>query len=410
MDEPNQRWTFKAIVSDGDNWTRYQRMYAGRISAHQITEVEKMLACGDPQNGFATYICLKCGTTKVVCFSCKSRICSRCGKVYADTWAQQLTNRLFKVTHRHITFTVPAELWPILEAEPTWRHVLFEAANRTLRKVLKAEPGIVMVLHPYGKDLKVNYHVHVLVTEGGLTAGGTWESQSFLNYTKLRKIWQYECLTGLRGVMPQAAATACLIDQLFRQYPKGFYVHAKPRVKDGQGISRYIGRYIRHPAIADARILAYDGTTVTFYYEDHQAVRHEQTLPVLTFIHGVVRHIPPKQFKMVRYFGVYAPRKADQVQAILHQISRMVGRIVFRLSWRNRIQRDFDRDPLQCPRCGEPDMELYSLTVRWRGHLKTFGGLKWLFQRQALLELSQVPRLDPDPTPMPVPRQLAFGF
>jgi hypothetical protein len=69
---------------------------------------------------------------------------------------------------------------------------------------------------------------------------------------------------------------------------------------------------------------------VTFYYEDRQGVRHQQVLPVLEFIHGVVRHIPPKQFKMVRYFGLYAPRKAAQVQALLQHIGQMLGRVVRR--------------------------------------------------------------------------------
>jgi len=113
-----QRWTVKDIVSDGDNWSRYKQEYAGQVSAHQITEVEKMLACGERSRGFASYICLACGETVHVCFSCKSRVCSSCGKVYADEWARQLTSRMFNVIHRHITFTLPAELWPILEANP----------------------------------------------------------------------------------------------------------------------------------------------------------------------------------------------------------------------------------------------------------------------------------------------------
>lgn len=83
---------------------------------------------------------------------------------------------MFNVTHRPITVTLPAELWPILEATPDWRKELFGAANRTLRKVMKGEPGIGMVLHPYGKDLKANYHLHGLVTEGGLNAAGEWEA------------------------------------------------------------------------------------------------------------------------------------------------------------------------------------------------------------------------------------------
>jgi hypothetical protein len=406
----SKRWTVKAIVSDGDNWEAYQAAYVGEVTAHQIAEVEKMLGCGDPANGYATYICLNCGETKQVCFSCKSRVCSSCGKVHADEWAAQMSSRMFNVTHRHITFTVPDVLWPILEMYPAGRKVLFGAAHRTLRKVMEGEPGIVMVLHPYGKDLKVNYHVHVLVTEGGLDETGEWIAQPFLSYYKLRKIWQYECLTELGKVLPAERETRHLIDRLFKRYKKGFYVHAEPKVEDGQGISRYIGRYIRHPAIADTRILVYDGATVTFYYEDHQGTRHEQTLPVLEFIHGVVRHIPPKHFKMVRYFGLYAPRKAAQVRDIMQQIGKMIGRVVRRLDWRQRIQRDFERDPLECSRCGVAGMELYKLTVRWRGQLKTFGGLKWLFERGCLIEVPEDPSPEPVPPQPPPARRLALGL
>jgi hypothetical protein len=409
-DKATKRWTFKAIVRDKDNWEKYQAAYAGQVTAHQIAEVEKMLGCGDPTNGYATYICLNCGETKQVCFSCKSRVCSSCGKVHADEWAGQMSSRMFNVTHRHITFTVPAALWPILETYPEGRKVLFGAADRTLRKVMKGEPGIVMVLHPYGKDLKVNYHVHVLVTEGGLNAAGEWVAQTYLSYQALRKVWQYECLTRLRTVLLSEPATCQLIDELFKRYGNGFYVHAEPKVKDGQGISRYIGRYIRHPAIADTRILTYDGATVTFYYADHQGTRHEQTLPVLEFIHGVVRHIPPKHFKMVRYFGLYAPRKAATVRTIMQQIGKMIGRRVRRLDWRQRIQRSFDRDPLQCSRCGASGMELYSLTVRWRGQLKTFGGLKWLFERGSLREFPEAPFPEPARPQLPPARQLALDL
>jgi len=31
-----------------------------------------------------------------------------------------------------------------------------------------------MVLHPFGRDLKTNMHVHILMTEGGLISGGDW--------------------------------------------------------------------------------------------------------------------------------------------------------------------------------------------------------------------------------------------
>jgi len=379
--------SFKRIVQDKDNWERYKVVYAGQVSADQVAEVEKMLGCRDAKNGFASHICLKCGETVQVPFSCKSRVCSSCGKVYAEEWAQKLTSRLFNVTHRHITFTVAEELWGVFEGQAEWRRVLFEAANATLRKVMEVEPGLVVVLHPYGKDLKVNYHVHVLVTEGGLDEAGRWQERSYINYEALRKVWQYEVLTRLRAVMPANETSQQLIDRLFREHVQGFYVYAKPRVKEGEGVSRYIGRYIRHPAIADSRIVAYDGQAVTFYYEDHTGRRCECVLPVLEFIHGVVRHIPPKQFKMVRYYGLYAPRKASAVWDLMERIGKAVGRVVRRLSWRKRIQRDFQRDPLTCPRCGSREMELYSLTFRYHGRLVTAGGTNWLLERGAIVDL-----------------------
>lgn len=407
-----RKLSVKEIIQDKDNWQRYQESYAGQVTANQIAEVEKMLGCGDLANGFATYICLNCGEQVKVAFSCKSRVCSSCGKVHADEWAKQLGARLFNVTHRHITFTVPSELWPHFEAHPEWRGVLFAAANETLRQLIRGEPGIVMVLHPYGKDLKVNYHLHVLVTEGGLDEADNWHEQSYISYAGLRKIWQAAVLSRLREAMGQQAQPGDLIDRLFRRYGEGFYVYAEPRVKQGEGISRYIGRYVRHPAIADSRIIDYDGQTVTFSYQQRQqrgkVAQKMVKMPVLDFIHGVVRHIPPKQFKMVRYYGLYAPRKIGRIREILRAIGRAVKKKVYRLGWRWRIKHDFRRDPLRCPRCGQPDMELYSLTVRYGKRLITLGGMKWLWERGSLIEVTQLP---PPPTQAePQPVQLAFSF
>lgn len=380
-----EQWTFKRIVLDGDNWERYQKAYAEQVLPEQLAEVEKMLGCRNPRNGYATYICLDCGEMKKVPFSCKSRVCSSCGKVAAEEWSKEVTSRMFTVVHRHVTFTVPRELWSEFERQAEWRGVLFEAANATLSKVMKVEPGIVAVLHPYGKDLKVNYHLHVLVTEGGLDEAGHWQEKGFISFEALRKVWQYEVLTRLREVISADGRTKGLVDRLFRQYRNGFYVHAAPRVKNGKGISRYIGRYIRHPAIADTRIVGYDGEQVRFYYQDHEGRRHERVMPVSAFIHGVVRHVPPKQFKMVRYYGLYAPRKASAMRALLKEIGKVVGRVIRRLSWRERIQRDFQRDPLTCPRCGSHDLELLSLTFRKCGQLMTIGGINWLLDRGAIM-------------------------
>lgn len=405
-------WTFKTIVEDGSNWERYQRAYGDQVTEEQVEEVEKMLGCGDARQGFATYVCLDCGEEKRVSFSCKSRICSSCGKVHADEWSEQLSSRMWNVTHRHITLTLPSELWLECEANESWRKELFGAADATLKEVMKSQAGVVMTLHPYGKDLKVNYHVHVLVTEGGMDEAGQWQAQPYLDYKSLRRVWQYEVLTRLRAVMPETLENKRLINELFTRYPNGFYVYAKPKVRDSQGIGRYIGRYLRHPAIADSRIVAYDGETVSFCYDERfkgRKVRREQTLPVLDFMHGVIRHIPPKHFKMVRYYGLYAPRKKAAVKQLMKQIGNMLGRAVRRLGWRGRRLRDFHQDPLTCSQCGSTDMVLFSLTLPWMGRMITLGGWPWLFARGDLIE-DPPQSLETQHHPESLPYQSAFAF
>ena len=84
------------------------------------------------------------------------------------------------MVHRHITFTVAEELWAYFEEHPESRELLYEAANATLREEIRGEPGIVMVLHSFGKDMKVNYHLHVLTTEGGMAEEEQWQGQSYI--------------------------------------------------------------------------------------------------------------------------------------------------------------------------------------------------------------------------------------
>jgi hypothetical protein len=48
--------------------------------------VKKMRGCGDPENGFAEYICEVCFERIKVAFTCKSKFCVSCAKIYIDEW------------------------------------------------------------------------------------------------------------------------------------------------------------------------------------------------------------------------------------------------------------------------------------------------------------------------------------
>ncbi len=70
---------------------------------------------------------------------------------------------------------------------------------------------------------------------------------------------------------------------------------------------------IWRPVIATSRIDKYDGEMVTFHYNRHEDEQYiEETVPAMEFIQRLIRHIPEKHFKMIRYGGLYARhRKID---------------------------------------------------------------------------------------------------
>lgn len=316
------------------------------LSQYVIDEVEKMLHCRDPEYGFIRYKCPDCGSVKTVPLACKSRICPQCGKKYADEWADELAQTLYAVPHRHMVFTAPEELRKVLDADRSLLKVLMDAVSNTMQQMIKerhgATPGIVCVLHIYGKDLNLNPHVHVLVTEGGLSKGGEWVPVGFLEYGALRRIWQYQLLTMVKRQLPKTWENSRFIDGLFKEHADGFYVYAKRRVTKPKRIAGYIGRYLRHPAIAESRISEFDVETnmVTYWYEE-KGERRFVTVPALEFIDRLVRLIPDKNLKLIRYYGLYSRRTKGVLQKVLTPLSREKVVVARR------------KEEVKCSRCGQ---------------------------------------------------------
>lgn len=171
-----------------------------------IREVEKMFLCRDPKGRFVTYLCTSCGETKTVPLSCKSRLCTRCGKRYADIWAEELANHLLPCVHRHIVLTISDMLWLYFIDNSKLQKLLLDTAAKTMKEVLnlsnkekrRLRCGLVLVLHPFGDNLKANFHVHILISEGGLDEENKWHSTTYLDYKTIRKKWQYNILTALK--------------------------------------------------------------------------------------------------------------------------------------------------------------------------------------------------------------------
>jgi len=319
--------TINRIFSDNRNWDVYKLNHCSEVRRVEVVEVEKMLVCQRDGNGYCTYYCPHCKETVVVHFGCNSRVCTHCGKRFADKWAGSVAKGLFDVVHRHCVFTIPDVLWPLFRERRGLLKELMDCCIRAIAKMIKkkfgksVKPGIVAVLHTFGKDLKFYPHLHCLVAEGGVKSNGEWVDVTYFPFDLLRKYWQYEVLKMLKRKLPKTKENKQFLSSLFSKHKDGFYVRAQDRVKSKREIIKYIGRYIRHPAIAESRIDSYDGKRVVFHYFDHENVKHSVNMSIDEFISAVIGHIPDRHFKVIRYYGLYARQDRKKYRYIVGEDS-----------------------------------------------------------------------------------------
>jgi len=338
---------------------------------HQIKEtVEKTIKCGSADLGYARYECLGCegnSIPKFVCFTCKSRLCHRCGKKYTDDWSDKQQEMIFNVVHRHMVFTIPRELRNVFYDDRKKLNELskqvaevFQYHNYKKSKKRGFRSGIITVIHTFGRDLKFNPHIHALVTEGALDNNNEWVNNGYIPYDYLRKSWQKMVLDLLKEWFPNNQKVINLINELYERYPKGFYVNAEKKMTNAKAVAKYIGRYLARPAIAEYRIENYDGESVHYWYEDHKTgKRVDKKVPVYKFIFEILQHVPPKHFRMVGRYGLYSRRSHRKAQQILSlhafmrtkQIELLLNKKRNKKTYRQRMIESFETDPFECPHC-----------------------------------------------------------
>jgi hypothetical protein len=108
---------------------------------------------------------------------------------------------------------------------------------------------------------------------------------------------------------------------------------------------RYIGCYIRRPAIGINRIEAYVGQKITFKYKDKTDGKEKtEIVSVEEFISRLIRHIPDEQFKTIRHYGMYSRRSKNLCKQVLCTWQQNAKRWIVKLkktlrrqTWRERI-------------------------------------------------------------------------
>lgn len=333
-----------------------------------IENVDRMLNCGDPSYGGAMYTC-KCGHMKFVPFRCKSRFCPTCGIKYSQQRSTMMSFKLINYSHRHCVFTIDEELRPFFLKDRSLLDCLFSAVRSVMLRMFHEinqsknfTPGFICVLHTFGRPLEWNPHIHCLISECGFADDGTWRAVKHFPYIKLRKSFQ----TALLNMMQKKLGSSFkkIKAKIYAKDKNGFYVYARPNLCNSHSVTKYISRYLGRPVIALKRIDHYDGDYVTFHYNRHEDDAYvRKTIPALDFIKLLIQHIPEKNFKMIRYYGIYA-RHRETDKKIHRAVNPQAHKILLSLTaWRLNILSSFGYDPLICPCCGKV-MDFFALYHR----------------------------------------------
>lgn len=303
---------------------------------------------------------------KFVAFRCHSRFCPTCGNKYSMERTTNMSFKLINVQHRHCVFTIDENLRDFFLQDRSLLNCLFHAVTSVVLRMFHKQnksknytPGFIMVLHTFGRDLKWNPHIHCLITEGGYSDDGFWKTVKHFNYTFLRNAFRTALLNEMETILGPTFKK--VKSKCYTEHKQGFYVYAKPNKCDPTVVTKYIGRYLGRPVIATSRIDKYDGEQVTFHYNRHEDDKYVvETIPAMEFIQRLIRHIPEKHFKMIRYGGLYA-RRRDIDKKLYRAIPKESHHFLRSFNkWRAAIIGAFGYDPLKCPDC-KHEMEFLEL-------------------------------------------------
>ena len=354
-------YTIKQIFQD--NWNDF--VFKNNdvvIRPIVFEEVNKIINCGNPDFGYALYICDHCHKTLKVPFRCKSRFCNTCGVKYAQDRALSMAKKSIRCQHRHIVFTMSDKLWFYFQKYRFLLNGLFEAASQAilswfyeLNKSQNFTPGIMCTLHTFGRDLKWNPHIHMLCTEGGAGNTDIFRIVKHINFKALRFRWQKLLLDYLTNNLPpnEIPNFKKLKNKIYTEYENGFYVYAKPdNISSVQQTINYVVRYTGRPAMAQSRIINYDGQYVTFWYDRHEdGKRIEETIHAFEFMKRLIKHITDKNFKVVRYYGLYAKKHkhSKKIFKLLNEAQIKIRETLRK--WNISIEIYFGYNPTKCS-CG----------------------------------------------------------
>lgn len=230
-----------------------------------------------------------------------------------------------------MVFTVPEQLHDLFAMNyRKVADVLTQAAAATLKQFQrnnwKVDGGFLSVLHTWGSALNWHPHLHVLVSAGGVDPGtGRWKrvrrEYSFA-VKPMAKVFRSILLSRLEALdgdteMRWPEGWQSVEERRQRRVElcaRNFNVYSKATLGNTRAVVRYLARYTSRIAMSNARLVSVHAQKreVTFRWKDYRSGGQvkERTMSGKRFIWLFTRHLVPKGYRRVRYFGWLAGGQA----------------------------------------------------------------------------------------------------
>jgi hypothetical protein len=305
-----------------------------RLSPDHWSVLRVLAGCRTSALGGQMFYCPACQREHFVAHSCRNRHCPQCQGARALDWLAQQETALLPIPYFHLVFTLPHALNPLIrQNRRALFNLLLAAASQTLlefgRQRLKAQIGISAILHTWSQTLLDHYHVHCIVSGGGLALDGSgWVNTPdyYLFPVKaLSRMFRGKFLAGLKeldekaklefhGQLQPLAQAAELARWLRSTAQENWVVYAKRPWAGPQQVLKYLSNYTHRVAISNRRLLRADADTVTFAYKDYAdgARRKIMTLALAEFVRRFCLHLLPARFVKIRHYGLLGNRQRHE--------------------------------------------------------------------------------------------------
>jgi hypothetical protein len=315
------------------------------LPKHHWRILNALLVCRTLALGGHRYLCQDCGQMHFVPHSCRNRHCPLCQGAAARRWLSKQEQALLPVPYFHLVFTLPHVLNPLIQQNQRVLYgLLFRATSETLLEFgqnrFGAQLGVTAVLHTWSQTLLDHYHLHCIVTGGGLSAESSkWVSSSgryLFAVRALSEVFRGKFCSGLEqlygdgqlqfhGKLAPIARPSAYKTLLRQAASQKWVVYSKRPFAGPRQVLAYLSRYTHRVALSPRRLLALDpkSQTVTFSWKDYAdgCKRKTMRLELREFVRRFCLHLLPERFVKIRHFGFLGNRQRQlrvaQARALL---------------------------------------------------------------------------------------------